>query len=251
MFVLRIDTRCYFTNDFTSDFTSDFTKYTRICIDSGARNLLSCTLAFARERYEYSRNVQTLIAQASIQTTISAYSKAKTDNNKKAYMLNTQLKTKHQLSTQLGEALLVRDATVCTIESCTGGGLAFAITDIAGSSEWLNQSWVTYSNQAKMDLVGVERLVLEAFGAVSKEVVSQMAVGGREKAKADYAVAISGIAGPDGGSKDKPVGLVWFAIDCNKGIETFSRCFSGDRQQVREQAIVLALEKLIQRIVNR
>jgi nicotinamide-nucleotide amidase len=165
-------------------------------------------------------------------------------------MLNTTLKTKYQLSTKLGEALLARGATVCTIESCTGGGLAFAITDIAGSSGWLNQSWVTYSNQSKIDLVGVERLVLEAFGAVSKEVVSQMAVGGRERAKADYAVAISGIAGPGGGSKDKPVGLVWFAIDHAKGIETFSRCFTGDRHQVREQAILLALEKLIQCIVQ-
>jgi nicotinamide-nucleotide amidase len=193
----------------------------------------------------------TRFAYAKIKTIVSAYSKAKTHNNKKAYMLNTQLKTKHQLSTQLGEALLARDATVCTIESCTGGGLAFAITDIAGSSGWINQSWVTYSNQAKMELVGVERLVLEAFGAVSKEVVSQMAIGGRERAKADYSVAISGIAGPGGGSKDKPVGLVWFGIDCDKGLETFSRCFSGDRQQVREQAIVVALEKLIQRIVNR
>ncbi|MBT1450675.1 nicotinamide-nucleotide amidohydrolase family protein [Glaciecola sp. XM2] len=165
-------------------------------------------------------------------------------------MLNTQLKTKFQLAQQLGDALLAQNASVCTVESCTGGGVAFAITDIAGSSHWMNQSWVTYSNEAKSQLVGVDAEVLTQFGAVSQEVVSQMARGGRARAKADYAVSISGIAGPGGGSEDKPVGLVWFAIDCEAGLSTFSRCFSGDRQQVREQAIVLALEKLIQRVVQ-
>lgn len=165
-------------------------------------------------------------------------------------MLNAHLKNKYQLAEQLGEALQNAQASVCTIESCTGGGLAFAITDVPGSSGWINQSWVTYSNDAKSNLVGVHEATLNTFGAVSEEVVIEMATGGRERAKADYAIAISGVAGPGGGTKNKPVGLVWFAIDSPKGTETFSRCFSGDRQQVREQAIVLALEKLISCVVN-
>jgi nicotinamide-nucleotide amidase len=169
---------------------------------------------------------------------------------KNACMLNAQLNNKYRLAERLGQALENKQASVCTVESCTGGGLAFAITDVPGSSNWLNQSWVTYSNEAKADLVGVSPQALERYGAVSKEVVIEMAKGGRQRAQADYAVAISGIAGPGGGSKGKPVGLVWFAIDTAIDTHTFTRCFSGDRQQVREQAIVLALEKLISCIVN-
>jgi nicotinamide-nucleotide amidase len=169
---------------------------------------------------------------------------------KNACMLNAQLKNKYHLAEQLGQALEAKQATVCTIESCTGGGVAFAITDIPGSSAWMNQSWVTYSNEAKSSLVGVDSQTLSSFGAVSEEVVKEMSQGGRARAKADYAVAISGIAGPGGGSKDKPVGLVWFAISSELNTYAFSRCFSGDRQQVREQAIVLALEKLISCVVH-
>lgn len=165
-------------------------------------------------------------------------------------MLNAQLKNKYRLAEQLGQVLLNAKSSVCTVESCTGGGLAFAITDVPGSSSWLNQSWVTYSNQAKSDLVGVSKTTLDTHGAVSEEVVTEMAKGGRQRADADFAVAISGVAGPGGGSKTKPVGLVWFAIDTLSNTHTFKRCFSGDRQQVREQAIVLALEKLISCIVK-
>ena len=165
-------------------------------------------------------------------------------------MLNEQLKNKYALCVRLGELLNEQGASVCTVESCTGGGLAFAITDIAGSSSWINQSWVTYSNQAKEDLVGVSSQTLEKNGAVSQEVVTEMSQGGRARAKADYCVAISGIAGPGGGTKEKPIGLVWFAIDTPHKTLSFNRCFSGDRQLVREQAIVLALEKLISCIVS-
>nr|WP_136251705.1 nicotinamide-nucleotide amidohydrolase family protein [Ningiella ruwaisensis] len=165
-------------------------------------------------------------------------------------MLTAQLKQKYELAERLGSLLNTTHSTVCTIESCTGGGLAFAITDVPGSSAWINQSWVTYSNEAKSQLVGVKSETLKHFGAVSQEVVTEMAQGGQERANADYAVAISGIAGPSGGSADKPVGLVWFGIASPQGVQTFSRCFSGDRQQVREQAIVLALEKLIYCIVS-
>jgi len=170
---------------------------------------------------------------------------------KNARMFNAQKNNKNELAQQLGELLLNENASVCTVESCTGGGLAFAITEIAGSSAWFKQSWVTYSNLAKSQLVGVHKDTLDKYGAVSEEVVIEMAKGGIKRAEADYAVAISGIAGPGGGTANKPVGLVWFAISTLDTTHTFNRCFSGDRQQVREQAIVLALEKLISCIVQR
>ena len=141
-----------------------------------------------------------------------------------------------------------KNATVASVESCTGGALASAVTDIAGSSQWFNQSWVTYSNQAKHELVGVEYLTLDKYGAVSQQVVEQMAEKGALLAKADLCIAISGIAGPGGGTADKPVGFVWFAIAgaAMNNTLTFSRRFSGDRTQVREQAVVLGLTNLIQ-----
>lgn len=152
----------------------------------------------------------------------------------------------------LGELLLANQATVATVESCTGGGLAYSITEVAGSSQWFNQSWVSYSNHAKHALVGVDIATLDTFGAVSEQVVIEMAEKGASLADADFCVAISGIAGPSGGTQTKPVGLVWFAI-AGKGLEktlTFNRRFTGDRKLVREQAIVLALKKLIQCLAN-
>lgn len=170
---------------------------------------------------------------------------------KNACMFNAQINQKYQLAERLGQVLQEAKAKVCTVESCTGGGLAFAITDVPGSSAWINQSWVTYSNQSKHDLVGVSEATLDEYGAVSEEVVAEMATGGRQRANVDYAVAISGVAGPGGGTTAKPVGLVWFAISSEYANDTFSRCFSGDRQQVREQAIILALEKLISCVVHK
>jgi nicotinamide-nucleotide amidase len=134
---------------------------------------------------------------------------------------------------------------VATVESCTGGGVAFAITEVAGSSQWFEKSWVTYSNQAKHEEVGVSLDTLTKFGAVSSEVVCEMAEGGLRKSQADYCVAVSGIAGPGGGSAQKPVGLVWFAVASKHDTKSFSRCFNGDRQEVREQAISVSLQELI------
>lgn len=167
-------------------------------------------------------------------------------------MINFTVKQKKQLAEKLGDLLLGRNATVATVESCTGGGLAFAITEVVGSSQWFNQSWVTYSNSAKRELVGVNTSTLTKFGAVSQQVVSEMAEKGAALAHADLCISISGVAGPGGGTTDKPVGLVWFGIAghaLDKTI-TFNRRFSGDRSQVREQAIVLALEKLIHCLTN-
>ncbi|MGQ8364646.1 CinA family protein [Glaciecola sp. 1036] len=165
-------------------------------------------------------------------------------------MLNNQLEKKLQLSEDLGRRLIEKNAFVTTIESCTGGGLAYAITEVPGSSAYIKQSWVTYSNEAKMSLVGVKAKTLDRYGAVSKDTVVEMANGGLLRSAADYAVAISGIAGPTGGSAHKPVGLVWFAIATKSTTVSFNRKFSGDRHLVREQAIVLAIEKLIDCIVQ-
>lgn len=163
-------------------------------------------------------------------------------------MINFSLQNKTALAEQLGRLLIAKQATVATVESCTSGGLAYAITEVAGSSQWFNQSWVTYSNYSKHDLVGVDQDMLEEHGAVSQQVAMQMAEKGATKANADICVAISGIAGPGGGTVNKPVGFVWFAIAgplLNQAI-SFNRRFSGDRTEVREQAIVLGLEKLIE-----
>ncbi|MFT7504355.1 MAG: nicotinamide-nucleotide amidase [Gammaproteobacteria bacterium] len=163
-------------------------------------------------------------------------------------MINFTINQKKELAINLGELLLANNASVATVESCTGGGLASAITEIAGSSQWFNQSWVTYSNHAKHTLVGVDTHILDLFGAVSEQVVTQMAEKGAVLANANLCISISGIAGPEGGSEDKPVGLVWFAIagDAVDKTYTFNRRFTGDRSQVREQAVALALKKLIQ-----
>lgn len=117
-----------------------------------------------------------------------------------------------QLSEQVGQALKARGATVTTAESCTGGWVAKVITDIAGSSAWFERGFVTYSNEAKAQMIGVREETLAQHGAVSEPVVVEMAIGALKAARADYAVSISGIAGPDGGSEEKPVGTVWFAF---------------------------------------
>ena len=167
-------------------------------------------------------------------------------------MINFSLNKKHELAQQLGLALLESEATVASVESCTGGGFAYAITEVAGSSQWFNQSWVTYSNAAKEKLVNVPAQILDENGAVSEPVVKRMAENGAKLANADYCVAISGVAGPSGGTEQKPVGLVWFASSGPGVIQTltFSRRFSGDRKEVREQAIVVAFEKLISCLTN-
>ena len=161
-------------------------------------------------------------------------------------MINFSGEQKYVLAATLGELLLANQATVCSVESCTGGGLAHAITHVAGSSAWFNQSWVTYSNQAKHELVGVQQTTLQEFGAVSSQTVIEMAIGALLRAKASYALSISGIAGPGGGNTEKPVGLVWFGLATASGCNSFKQVFPGDREAVREQAVVYALEKLIQ-----
>lgn len=149
------------------------------------------------------------------------------------------------LAEQLGQALKVATATVATAESCTGGGIAEAITRIAGSSGWFERGWVTYSNKAKAVELGVAVKALRDEGAVSETVVREMAEGARMRAGVTWAVAVSGVAGPDGGSPDKPVGTVWLAWAGPDGVMTEQCLFPGDRAAVRLQTVERALSGLI------
>lgn len=155
-----------------------------------------------------------------------------------------------QLSQQLGQALIGLGWTVTTAESCTGGGIANAITEVAGSSAYFNQAYVTYSNEAKTALVDVPKAVLENYGAVSQQTVEAMATGAAKNARAQLAMAVSGIAGPGGGSEDKPVGTVWIAMYCIRAEKTtvWSQCFRflGDRKKVREKTVETALQKALE-----
>ena len=156
-----------------------------------------------------------------------------------------------QLSDKIGRALKARGATVTTAESCTGGWIAKAITDIAGSSAWFERGFVTYSNEAKSQMIGVSEATLRDNGAVSEPVVVEMAIGALRAARADYAISVSGVAGPDGGSEEKPVGTVWFAFATARGEGITRReCFSGDRDAVRRQATAYALQTLWQQFLQ-
>lgn len=149
---------------------------------------------------------------------------------------------------RLANALMVEGLTVATAESCTGGGIGAAFTDLAGSSAWFNGGIISYTNEAKQHLLGVSAQTLIDHGAVSEEVVQQMVTGACGQLNTDMAVAVSGVAGPDGGSAEKPVGTVWIAW-AKGGAEgqTTSRCFlfKGDRQAVREATVEAAVTGLL------
>ncbi len=149
------------------------------------------------------------------------------------------------LAAQLGAALNALSAQVSTAESCTGGGIAEAITRVAGSSAWFEVGFITYSNVQKTRQLGVPDALFDEVGAVSREVVEAMVRGAQQASGARFGVAVSGVAGPGGGSPEKPVGTVWLAWAT--GDELFSRrChFNGERQAVREQAVRAALVGLI------
>ncbi|WP_417791907.1 CinA family protein [Stutzerimonas xanthomarina] len=155
------------------------------------------------------------------------------------------MSTLTELAAQLGHVLQQKTAQVTTAESCTGGGIAEAITRIAGSSAWFEAGFVTYSNRQKSCQLRVPEHLFSEVGAVSREVVEAMTRGAQAASGARYAVAVSGVAGPGGGSPEKPVGTVWLAWACND--ERYSRRFQfdGDRQAVREQSVKAALVGLI------
>jgi nicotinamide-nucleotide amidase len=150
------------------------------------------------------------------------------------------------LAERAGTVLRARQHCVAVAESCTGGWLAKCLTDIPGSSQWFERGYVTYSNAAKEQALGVAASVIETFGAVSRPTVEQMATGALHGSGASLAIAITGVAGPDGGTAEKPVGLVWFARAQRDGaLIAVEERFGGDRESVRRAAVATALRLII------
>jgi nicotinamide-nucleotide amidase len=154
------------------------------------------------------------------------------------------------LAERAGELLLARGRRAVTAESCTGGWVAKCLTDIPGSSKWFERGYVTYSNAAKEQEIGVSAQALATFGAVSRPVVEQMALGALKGSGADLCVAITGIAGPDGGTVEKPVGLVWFGLADARAARPIAQrqLFSGDRDRIRRASVATALQMLIEAV---
>lgn len=147
-----------------------------------------------------------------------------------------------QLASEIGDSLIARELQLATAESCTGGWLAQCCTEVAGASSWFERGWVTYSNQAKQDCLGVSAETLDQHGAVSKAAVIEMAEGALAQSDADISVAITGVAGPDGGSETKPVGTIWFAwAMLHRTTLVQHQLLSGGRQSIRAQAVEFAL----------
>ena len=156
------------------------------------------------------------------------------------------------LAADLGVALKTRGLKLALAESCTGGMAAEAITCIAGSSAWFDCGFVTYSNQAKIDMLGVLPQTLENYGAVSEQTAAEMALGTLKNSHAQITASITGIAGPDGGSADKPVGTVCFSwVELNQPASTITKHFQGNRQQIRQQATAFLMQQLIERLNQR
>jgi len=153
--------------------------------------------------------------------------------------------TLQTLAHQVGITLRERGWWLTTAESCTGGWVAQAITAIPGSSAWFERGFVTYTNLAKQEMLGVQAATLDSHGALSAATVTEMAQGALCHSHAQLAVAISGIAGPGGGSPEKPVGTVWFAWAWAGGVQVRCQQLAGDRTAVREQAVVIALQGLL------
>ena len=149
---------------------------------------------------------------------------------------------------QLARELRARGLMMATAESCTGGLIAGACTDLSGSSDWFERGFVTYSNAAKHALLGVPALLIEQHGAVSEPVARAMATGALAHSPAQLAVAVSGVAGPTGGSAEKPVGTVWFGWATPQGVFTEHQRFDGDRAAVRQATVRHALAGLLQRL---
>lgn len=154
-----------------------------------------------------------------------------------------------QLALAVGEALQTHGLQLTCAESCTGGWVAQEITAIPGSSRWFERGFVTYSNEAKQDMLGVRAATLASHGAVSEATAAEMAAGALRHSHAQVSLAISGIAGPGGGSADKPVGTVCFAWSLGEGhTESLTRHFPGSRQEVRHAAVIEALQGLLARL---
>jgi len=154
------------------------------------------------------------------------------------------------LASDLGRVCQAKGLKLSLAESCTGGGVCQLITEIAGSSAWFECGFVCYSNQSKIKMLNVNPETLAKFGAVSAETALEMATGAWQKSGADVAVSVTGIAGPEGGSIEKPVGMVFIAIKTAKQVECYQNQFVGDRAEIREQSIRFVIKKLLERMIN-
>lgn len=153
-------------------------------------------------------------------------------------------------SKEVVELLIKRGLKITSAESCTGGLLAANITSVSGSSECFEGSFVTYSNEIKHKMINVREETLNKYGAVSEECVLEMAANSRKIMQSDIAIAISGIAGPSGGTDEKPVGLVWICLAAEGYIKAYKNIFSGDRDSVREQSVLFSLN-LIENFIKK
>ena len=151
-----------------------------------------------------------------------------------------------ELAECLGRNLKAQDCKIATAESCTGGWIAQVITEVPGSSAWFDRGFVTYSNNAKVQMLGVNPQALAQYGAVSAEVAQQMAVGALVNSEADWAIAVTGIAGPEGGSEEKPVGTVYVAWQNKAEYSKVQKLqLSGSRNQIRQQTVVKAIAGIL------
>ena len=157
--------------------------------------------------------------------------------------------TLKMLAKRIGARLRKRKLKLATAESCTGGWIAQAVTSVSGSSAWFDRGFVTYSNAAKRELLGVRARTLSRFGAVSRETAREMAAGALARSRAQVSIAVTGVAGPTGGTRKKPVGMVCIAWSRRKGaMESVTRRFLGGRERVRRQSVIAALQGLLERL---
>ena len=153
------------------------------------------------------------------------------------------------IAADLGAALKAQGFMLAMAESCTGGLVAEAITRIAGRSAWFDRGFITYSNTAKIDMLGVDRKTLDEFGAVSEQTAKEMAIGALKNSASQISGSITGIAGPDGGTQEKPVGMVCFAwAGLDLPVSASTQFFNGNREAIRQQAAIYAMAGLIERL---
>jgi len=145
---------------------------------------------------------------------------------------------------ELSELLIANGLTISVAESCTGGSLSSTITSIPGASSYFDCGYITYSNQSKVKMLGVDTQTIQTYGAVSEEVALEMVIGVAKKSHSDIAVSITGVAGPTGGTPEKPVGLVCFGFSCDGKTSASTQLFSGDRASIVSQSVLYALKQL-------
>jgi nicotinamide-nucleotide amidase len=149
-----------------------------------------------------------------------------------------------KLAQELGHILQAKGLTIAIAESCTGGGICQLLTEIAGSSQWFERGFITYSNNSKVQMLGVKTQTIELYGAVSQQTAIEMAEGALKNSEADYVVSVTGIAGPEGGTLEKPVGTVFIALQNKTEMICYQKYFSGTRHEIRQKTIKFSLESL-------